>query len=471
MISYFRLTTSRPQYCTVYAGWEGYLQKSDSTSMDIQRYYEVLELAPEASLEDVLQAYKDLVNVWHPDRFSKTPRLRGKAERKLKEVNEACEKLQFYLSSQAQSKREGDAQTGAYGNAVSRGITDEKPKKASRNLARKYPLARCLARFIDYLLFALLLISLNIYAVLSRLDIPTPLFPIISTFAWVFVEAALLCTLGTSPGKWLLKTAIIDRSLKKPGYFGALRRSLSVWCNGIGTGIFFIAPVTMAISYQRLRKEGYAPWDREGRFSLIHGKVSGRRFFFAFLFFVTFSVLNTYEIHEQIDFMSVKMMASKILYGKAAQRGETAPVAQDPAAQIRQVQATDDYVDAQYRLGKACYELSRYKEAIEALKQVVRIRPGFAEAQYGLGVSYANIRLYGEATKALMQAIQLKPHYAEAHHILGFVYLNIGNKKAAIKQYEILKDLDKALANELLAYMDIPAPAKGISPKKKPLGL
>ena len=428
--------------------------------MDIQQYYEVLELNPGASSEDVLQAYKDLVNVWHPDRFSKTPRLRKKAEKKLKEVNGAYEKLQSYLSDLDQSEREGAAQTGAYGNAISRDITDEKPKKTSRNLARKYPLARCLARFIDYLLFGLLLGSLNVYAILLRLDIPAPLFPIIATFAWVFVEAALLSVLGTSPGKWLLKTTIIDKSLKKPGYFGALRRSLSVWCNGIGTGIFFIVPVTMAISYQRLRKEGYAPWDREGRFSLIHGKVSGRRFFFSFLFFVTFSLLNTYEIHEQIDVMSVNMEALK---------GGTASLAKDPVAQKRQVQATDDYADAQYSLGKACYELGRYEEAIEALKQVVRIRPGFAEAQYGLGVSYANIRLYGEATKALMQAIQLKPHYAEAHHILGFVYLNIGNRKAAIKQHEILKDLDENLANELLAYMEIPAPAKGLAPKKKPL--
>jgi len=68
-----------------------------------------------------------------------------------------------------------------------------------------------------------------------------------------------------------------------------------------------------------------------------------------------------------------------------------------------------------------------------------------------------------------MQAIQLKPDYAEAHHILGFVYLNIGNKKAAIKQQEILKGLDKGLANELLAYIDIPAPDNGMVPKKKPL--
>ena len=404
--------------------------------MDVQQYYEVLELDPGASSEDVLQAYKDLVNVWHPDRFSKIPRLRIKAEKKLKEVNEAYEKLQSYLSDPEKSKREGAAQIGAYGSAISRDITDGKPKKASRNFARKYPLTRCLARFIDYLLFGLLLGSLNVYAILLRLDIPAPLFPIISTFAWVFVEAALLSVLGTSPGKWLLKTTIIDRSLNKPGYFGALRRSLSVWCNGIGTGIFFIAPVTMAISYQRLRKEGYAPWDREGRFSLIHGKVSGRRFFLAFLFFITSSILNTYEVYEQTAFISVNMMASKSRDGMATPKGETASIAQDPAAQKRLVQATDDYADAQYGLGKACYELGRYEEAIEAL----------------------------------VQAIQLKPHYAEAHHILGFVYLNIGNKKAAIKQHEILKGLDKDLANELLSHIDIPAPANRIAPEKKPLG-
>ena len=435
--------------------------------MDIRKYYEVLELNPGVSPEDVTQAYKDLVNVWHPDRFSKIPRLRRKAEKKLKEVNEAYEKLQSYLSELEHLKRESDAQIGSSGSSISRGITDAKPR-TSRNLARTYPLARCLARFIDYLLFGLLLGSVNIYGILLRFDIPAPLFPIVSTFAWVFVEAALLSVFGTSPGKWLLKTTIIDRSLEKPGYFNALRRSLSVWCNGMGTGIFFIVPVTMAISYQRLKKDGYAPWDREARFYLIHGKMGTPRYLFAFLLLVIFSVSNTYEIHEQIDLMSVNMQESKSLDEMGTQRRERASMAENTTARERRVKATADYVDAQYRLGKACYELGRYKEAIGALKQVVQIRPGFAEAQYGLGVSYANMHLYREATEALLKAIQLKPDYAEAHHILGFVYLDIGERKAAIKQQEILEGLDKGLANELLAYIDIPAPADGITPKKNP---
>lgn len=64
----------------------------------MNRYYEILELNPGASFEEVKQAYKDLVKVWHPDRFSQDPRLQRKAQEKLKEINQAYEKLKSYRS-------------------------------------------------------------------------------------------------------------------------------------------------------------------------------------------------------------------------------------------------------------------------------------------------------------------------------------------------------------------------------------
>jgi curved DNA-binding protein CbpA len=67
--------------------------------MDIQRCFEILELDGGASPDDAKQAYKDIVNVWHPDRFSNNPRLRQKAEEKLKEVNIAYEMVKSFLSS------------------------------------------------------------------------------------------------------------------------------------------------------------------------------------------------------------------------------------------------------------------------------------------------------------------------------------------------------------------------------------
>lgn len=66
----------------------------------IYRCIEMLGLKPGASQEEVNQAYRDLVNVWHPDRFVGNPRLQKKAEEKVKEINAAYEYIKsFYLKT------------------------------------------------------------------------------------------------------------------------------------------------------------------------------------------------------------------------------------------------------------------------------------------------------------------------------------------------------------------------------------
>ena len=67
-------------------------------AMDIRRSYEILELDHSATEDEVKAAYKDIVNVWHPDRFSSNPRLKQKAEKKLKEVNAAYDNVRTFLS-------------------------------------------------------------------------------------------------------------------------------------------------------------------------------------------------------------------------------------------------------------------------------------------------------------------------------------------------------------------------------------
>lgn len=51
--------------------------------------YRLLDLDPRASDEEVNRAHRDLMKVWHPDRFGHDPSLRRKAEEKLKAVNAA----------------------------------------------------------------------------------------------------------------------------------------------------------------------------------------------------------------------------------------------------------------------------------------------------------------------------------------------------------------------------------------------
>ena len=68
--------------------------------MNIEQSFEILELDRGASTDEIKQSYKDIVTVWHPDRFSNNPRLKQKAEEKLKEVNVAYDTLKSYLSSE-----------------------------------------------------------------------------------------------------------------------------------------------------------------------------------------------------------------------------------------------------------------------------------------------------------------------------------------------------------------------------------
>lgn len=67
--------------------------------MDIQRCFTVLDLDRDASPDEARRAYKDLVAIWHPDRFTGNPRLRQKAEEKLKEINRAYEGVRSHFAS------------------------------------------------------------------------------------------------------------------------------------------------------------------------------------------------------------------------------------------------------------------------------------------------------------------------------------------------------------------------------------
>jgi DnaJ-class molecular chaperone len=62
---------------------------AELVDIDPDQALDALDLQPGASVEEIRRAYRDLVNVWHPDRFVHDPRLQKKAEEKLKIINEA----------------------------------------------------------------------------------------------------------------------------------------------------------------------------------------------------------------------------------------------------------------------------------------------------------------------------------------------------------------------------------------------
>src|SRR4030095_11043958 len=73
--------------------------------------YELFGLAPGSSVEELKKAYRDLVKVWHPDRFGGNPPLQRKAQEKLKQVNLAYERLQLRLTAAASANTRRERST------------------------------------------------------------------------------------------------------------------------------------------------------------------------------------------------------------------------------------------------------------------------------------------------------------------------------------------------------------------------
>ena len=86
--------------------------------MDLKRCLEVLELKNATSISQVKHAYRELVHVWHPDRFSNNPRLKLKAEKKLKEINAAYEILTALQNGKQETpvQKQSTENHNSYGN-------------------------------------------------------------------------------------------------------------------------------------------------------------------------------------------------------------------------------------------------------------------------------------------------------------------------------------------------------------------
>ena len=118
------------------------------------------------------------------------------------------------------------------------------------------------------------------------------------------------------------------------------------------------------------------------------------------------------------------------------------------------IEIKPDYVEAYFSLGVVYTQMGMYQEAVNAHKQAIQINPDLLAAHYGLGLAYFQSGMYQEAIQANNQAIQINPDDAETHLALGVIYILLDDKDAALKEYEILKELDPQMANDLLEKID-----------------
>lgn len=119
-----------------------------------------------------------------------------------------------------------------------------------------------------------------------------------------------------------------------------------------------------------------------------------------------------------------------------------------------ELQARNEVLSNAYKnLGNAYNELKQYNEAADALKQATEIEPKNAAAHFNRGLALYNGGRYSEAIEAYKAVIELKPTLAGAHYNLGLAYVAINDKEGVRREYEILKPLNAAMAEQLHSFI------------------
>jgi hypothetical protein len=80
--------------------WGKRVNRVTKTIMDLRQAYKILEISESSSMSEVKQAYRDLAQIWHPDRQPHNERLQKKALKKMKELNEAYDCICTYLETE-----------------------------------------------------------------------------------------------------------------------------------------------------------------------------------------------------------------------------------------------------------------------------------------------------------------------------------------------------------------------------------
>jgi hypothetical protein len=111
-------------------------------------------------------------------------------------------------------------------------------------------------------------------------------------------------------------------------------------------------------------------------------------------------------------------------------------------------------VEAWIQVGFCKVKQGKTQDAIRAFQQALKLRPQSYEAHNKLGDAYYYAGNYYKAVESYKQAVALRPDLAEGFYNLGLAYLELGDRAAASAQSALLKPLDAALYQKLLAELE-----------------
>jgi len=98
--------------------------------------------------------------------------------------------------------------------------------------------------------------------------------------------------------------------------------------------------------------------------------------------------------------------------------------------------------EVEYQSAKQFMEMESYYEAVDHLRQAVKLDPEYTDAWAMLGNGLTKIKKHKEALEAFKKALELNPEDESLIASLGYNYLSINNLEKAEEYYNMLIDKD-----------------------------
>jgi tetratricopeptide (TPR) repeat protein len=108
-----------------------------------------------------------------------------------------------------------------------------------------------------------------------------------------------------------------------------------------------------------------------------------------------------------------------------------------------------DIVDTYNNLGVVYGKyLGETEKSIEAFEKAIKIKPD-ADIYANLGNAYLDLGMFEEAVEHYKMAVKIKPYYAWAHYGLGISFLQLDDRNSALEEYKLLIKISPYLSHKL----------------------
>jgi len=164
---------------------------------------------------------------------------------------------------------------------------------------------------------------------------------------------------------------------------------------------------------------------------------------------MTYHKLHRYDDAEQSFHHSIDLDANDVCpYEQAGRMYYDINRFQQAIASFKHAISLNPSFGNYMYLGNSYVYAREFQPAVDTYKQAIRLKPNDVRAHVQLGVAYDYMNRNQEAAEEFKSALKLDAADAKAHYRLIFSYLKLGNRPAAVAEYQILQATDPNYTNE-----------------------